>query len=237
MKINIGSGYDAVLLNFSSCERPFYGLATSELFKMTAGKHGFPKMRSSEIYIFRNMHDEFPRYLSEPNAEFISLHVDENKPLQFSYQLSHEISHLLAQNWKRHDGFHGKLWIEEALCGATSLFCIYEMAKHDGWWRHAVDNYFEDYFNIAYPEMNIDADWFTRCSVELSAATALTGSVKLVSRQIVDNFSDGSFISDNIKLDGLPVERDLRRHLENWEGICGPSSVPGFLLERFSGAI
>ncbi|MCP1760994.1 hypothetical protein [Bradyrhizobium japonicum] len=234
MKIDLWNGHSAYLLNFSPDERNNYPLAVKELFRLTAGRHGFPTMRSREIYVFRNSFDSAPRYLDQPCAEFISLTVSENKPLQFAYQFAHEASHLLAQNWQRFQkpGYHP--WIEEALCGAHSILCLRELSKHAGWWATEGAKFLTDYIDKSYPISAIDSNWYQINQGHLSSASGLTDIIKPLSRLIADEFPDGQFAADNMALIPTPPNQDLQDYLQAWEARCpAGATVPALFLSLF----
>ena len=233
MKIQLCNDVTALLLNFSAAERGQFAEATQEIFKVTAEKYGFPSLRSSEIYVFRNLDDIAPRYLNEPAAEFISLTVEGNFPLKFAYQLAHETGHLMSQNWKRFGKAGHHPWIEEAICGAYTIYCLRELAKIDGWWKTEGQKYLTDDIEREYPPTTLDRDWYKTNKSHLEAALGLTEIIKPLSRLIADQFLDGEFVVDNKALVDMPPMSDVTDYLAEWKSRCArESALPALLQSR-----
>jgi hypothetical protein len=229
MKIDLEDGHSLYLLNFSSDQRDTFAHPAREIYRLTAGRFGFPTLRSREIYVFNNLHDDFPRYLSEPAAEFISVHVERDLPSKFAYQLAHETGHLLSQNWRRFQkpGFYS--WIEEALCGTHSIYCTRKLLEQPGWFQTNSQPYL-DYFDQTYPVTVINADWYKTNKDHLAAASSLTDTIKQLSRLIADRFPDGQFVADNIALIETPPKPTVQEYLHEWQSRCRSTSNVAKLL-------
>ena len=232
MKIDLGTGHSVYLLNFSPTEWGDFAFAAKEIFLLTAVKHGFPALRSQDIYVFRNTFDLTPRYLSEPTAELLSVNAGVNDWQQFAYQLSHEASHLLAQNWRRYRKPDYYSWIEEALCGAHTIFCLRELSKKAGAWQAYGPNYVVE-VEKEYPASAIDVQWFNTHKSHLATASTLTDVIKPLSRLIADEFPDGQFVADNMKLIDTPSAPTVAEYLHEWKSRCDhTANVPALSVSR-----
>jgi hypothetical protein len=226
-----GNGKSIYLLNYY--DFPDFNTNLHSVLAATVGKYGFPtSMRSDEIFVFSNTNNN-PRYLSEPRkAEIISLDVKGNFPHQFTYQFSHELGHLMAQGWQRHQKPGQHVWIEEAICGAYSLYCMRALA---GLPKSPLQQGAEDYLLNCMPEYaeaTIDAQWYRTNKQHLHAATGLTDTIMLLSRLIADRFPSGCFIDDNIKLADVPLDTDLTNYLSHWASRCTRSENVPQLLQQ-----
>jgi len=164
----------------------------------------------------------------------ISVNAGENDWLQFAYQLAHETGHLMAQSWQRHQkpGHHS--WLEEAVCGAYTIYGLRELSKNQ-----AAQGPAHDYLTTVEQEYSqdtvVDAAWYGTNEKHLAASTTLIDIIKPLSRLIADEFPDGKFILDNMALIGMPPILEVAEYLQQWEKKCaGDSSVPAFLLSRLA---
>lgn len=219
--------YSVFLLNFDPKHTQIAEGAIAVL-NLTAAKFGFPSLRSKEIYLFENLHDATPRYLTSTATEFISFNIDGYFPIRFVYQFAHEMGHLMSQAWQRHRQPSHYSWIEEALCGAFSIYCIRQLAGVPSpWFQDASEHCLRTYIDVHYPPIPIDHAWYIANQLHLAASDTLTPTIKLLSRMIADAMPSGMFVEDNKALVGIQSDPDVAQYLCTWETRCArATSVP-----------
>jgi hypothetical protein len=63
------------------------------------------------------------------------------RPWQYTYQVAHEFGHLGTRADKRYPRLDGNKWIEEAICGAYSVYAIRAMSEAEGPLKSGAQNY------------------------------------------------------------------------------------------------
>jgi hypothetical protein len=235
MQVPLPNGVVVSLLNFAPSEHYSFLLATQLVGNVLASKAQFPTLKSNIIHVFRNLNGP-PLYVVNSPCELISLHVEENKPFQFIYQFAHEMAHLMAQAGRRFGNKDRRAWIEEAICGAYSVFCMREATTHSqDWFRSGANDYLNDYINKNYSStVTIDEEWYRENLSHLVKVDTLTDTIKPLSRLIADELSGGEFISNNVALVDTPLTPSFSEYLRDWESRCaGGKNVPKLLRERF----
>jgi hypothetical protein len=234
MQIQLANGIVVHLLNFAPSELGSFSLAVQLVGNTLAAKANFPTLKSNIIHVFRNMND-CPRYVVNSPFELISLRIAENKPFQFIYQFAHEMGHLMAQAGRRFGNKDRHAWVEEAICGAHSVFCMREASQSTrDWIRNGANEYLNDYiyknYNLTAP---IDEEWYCANFPHLVQADGLTDTIQSLSRLIADELCAGEFISDNVALIDTPLTPSISEYLHDWEGRCAVGkNVPKLLRER-----
>jgi hypothetical protein len=234
MRVTFIDGAEVELLNFSSVEQYSFLRAVGVAGAALGGKANLPTLKSDVIYVLRNPYDH-PRYLTSFPFELIAVNAEENRPFQFLYQFAHEMGHLMAQAGLRIRDQHRHCWIEEAICGAYSIYCM-RIATENGedWVRAGAAVYLSEYIIPSYgkPEI-VDARWYRENSSHLQQADRLTDKIKPLSWLIADVLDAGEFISDNVALINTPLTSNISAYFEEWERRCSSDkNVPSLLRDR-----
>jgi hypothetical protein len=122
------------LKGFSAQERDLAALATRFTADLFFPKGDFPPLKSNVITVVRTAEPR-PMYVSGAQ-ELIHVNCSENRPWQYTFQLAHELGHLASRADLRFPRQDGNLWIEEAICGAYSVYALREMSETDGKMEH-----------------------------------------------------------------------------------------------------
>jgi hypothetical protein len=110
------------LIGFSELEKPLAYIATSMTANLFFPNGNYPPLRSNVIRIVRKSTAPVPLYVADVPVELIIVNCTENRPWQYTYQVAHEFGHLGTRADKRYPRLDGNKWIEEAICGAYSVY-------------------------------------------------------------------------------------------------------------------
>lgn len=153
---------------------------------------------------------------------------------QFAYQFSHEIGHVWC-NYRRIDYTDNPYqWLEEALCGAMSLYCLHRLANDawpfpDGGFGGDYDNTLPSYVNNVRerygpaPATGGLSAWYKHRAAVLRATRGLYEVNMPLAHWLGDRFIERPQRLAAIRyLNFWDVERtpSLRAHLQNWLDAC-----------------
>jgi hypothetical protein len=223
------------LCGFSEREKPEAYTATLITANLLFPNGNYPPLKSNVIRISRDPTASSPMYVANVPFELIIVTSAENRPWQYTYQVSHEFGHLSTRSDKRHPRQDGNMWIEEAICGAYSVYAIRGMSTAEGPLKGGAQNYLRDGFND-YRSDEVDADWFSRQLPGFRTATTLTTSLMKLSGYIASRLPVGQVIADNRAIMDSPPNEDYWTYLSDWKKRCnGPHTVPALLESLGSG--
>jgi hypothetical protein len=163
-----------------------------------------------------------------PN-ELIYVNCAENKPWQFTFQLAHEFGHLASRSDLRFPRQDGNAWIEEAICGAYSVYAIRAMSEIDGPLKEGAQLYLRDGFKN-YSPTEVNAHWFAQNLASFRAASNLTEDLEKLSGYIEARLPVRQVIADNRAILDTPLNNELSEYLSDWKSRCvGANTVPALL--------
>jgi hypothetical protein len=209
------------LIGFSELEKPLAYIATSMTANLFFPLGNYPPLRSNVIRIVRKPTALVPLYVADVPVELIIVNCTENRPWQYTYQVAHEFGHLATRADKRYPRLDGNKWIEEAICGAYSVYAIRAMSEAEGPLKSGAQNYLRELNDYCSDE--VDAGWFARHLPEFRTATTLTASLMKLSGYIAARLSIGQVIADNRAIMDCPLNEDHWAYLSDWKKRCnGP---------------
>ena len=127
------------------------------------------------------------------------------------------------------------MWIEEAICGAYSIYAIRAMSEAEGPLKSGAQEYLHTGLNDHRSD-EVDAGWFARHLPEFRTATTLTAPLMKLSGYITTRLPVGQVIADNRAIMDTPLNGDHSAYLSDWKRRCkGPRTVPA-LLETLGAA-
>ncbi|WP_137043886.1 hypothetical protein [Pseudolabrys sp. FHR47] len=229
------------MFTLKSTEGPafaFYGVVANE--SVAAARHVieslfpdnvFPPLRSDPVQVVREDSEVSPTPMHVVGAPFelILLNCGVNRPWQFSYQFGHELTHLAARSDLRFGKSGRHSWIEEALCGAGSIYALRRMAKEGG---EALEAGAQNYLlnpGLDYSSVGVTPEWFATNSASIFVSSGETSLTAKIAAAILDACPDGSFIFDNRMLIEVPLNPDLDQYLAAWEKLVPAGKVPTLL--------
>jgi hypothetical protein len=219
------------LCGFSELEKPNAQIATKMTADLFFPNRNYPPLRSDVIRIRHDPNASGPVYAANVPFELIMVNCAENRPWQYTYQVAHEFGHLSTRSDKRHPRQDGNMWIEEAICGAYSIYAIRTMSETEGPLKDGAQEYLHNSLND-YRSDEIDADWFAQHLPEFRTATTLTPPLMKLSGYISARLPVGQVIADNGAIMDNPLNEDHWAYLSDWKKRCnGLHTIPA-LLER-----
>ena len=141
---------------------------------------------------------------------------------------------MMAHAGARFDTENPHHWIEEAICGAYTVYCIRAAStSSEEWLRSGAKHYLADCIDKEYSsDVSITSEWY-QTNAERLGQGGLTDRIKPLSRLIADELSEGEFISNNVALIGTPLNPAISDYLDAWELRCATGkTVPRLLRER-----
>jgi hypothetical protein len=218
------------LCGFSELEKPMTHLATRMTADLFFPNGDYPPLRSNVIRIMRQPTAPSPVYVANAPSELIIVNCAENKPWQYTYQVAHEFGHLSSRSDKRHPRLDGNMWIEEAICGAYSVYAITAMSETEGPMKDGAQDYLHNSLND-YRSDEVDADWFAQHLPEFRTAATLTTPLMKLSGYIAARLPVGQVIADNRAIIDTPLNDDHWAYLSDWKKRCNGSLTIPALLE------
>lgn len=222
---------------FSEQEKPMSYMATTMTANLFFPNGNYPPLRSTAIRITRDPTASTPVYVANASFELIKVNHAESAFWQFTYQVAHEFGHLATRSDKRHPRQDGNMWIEEAICGAYSVYAIRVMSETEGPLRWGAQDYVQNHLTD-YRWEDVDANWFAQHLPGFRTATKLTAPLMKLSGYIAARLSVDQVIADNRAIMQNPLNEDHSVYLSDWRKRCkGPCTVPALLesLERGRG--
>jgi hypothetical protein len=147
------------LCDFGDPEKPNAHIATRMTAALFFPNGDYPPLRSDVIRIVRDPNASTPMYRADVSFELIIVNSEEDRPWQYTHQVAHEFGHLSTCSDKRHPRQDGNMWIEEAICGAYSIYAIRKMSEAEGALKGGAQEYLHNCLND-YHSHEVDADWF-----------------------------------------------------------------------------
>jgi hypothetical protein len=222
------------LQGFTDKELPLSTIAAATTARILFPAGEFPPLKSNVIAVLRTT-SKTPLYAAGTQHELILVNCHEDKPWQFTYQLAHELGHLTARSDLRHPRKDGNLWIEEAICGAYSLYAMRSMSELDGRIGEGAREYLEEETIKAYSSVEVDAEWFAGHYEEFRAAEGLTDNLKKLSGYIAERLPFVEVAMNNRAIRDIPLEQDLTAYLRTWQAACGSRDSLPILLQNLAG--
>jgi hypothetical protein len=225
------------LCGFTDREKPLAYKATVVTARLLFPNDDFPPLRTNVIRIMRILTEPCPRYVAQVPLELILVNCAEDRPWQYTYQVAHEFGHLATRSDMRHPRQDGNMWIEEAICGACSVYAIRAMSETEGPLKSGAQDYLQHHLSD-YRSDEVDGDWFARHLPEFRTATNLTAPLMKLSGYIAARLPLSQVIADNRAIMDNPLNEDHSSYLSDWKKRCkGPLTVPTLLenLETSSG--
>jgi hypothetical protein len=217
------------LRDFSALEKPLADCATQMTVDLFFPNGDFPPLKSNVIVITRSPTAPTPMYVANLPYEAITVNCAENRPWQYTYQLAHELGHLTTRSDTRHPRRDGNLWIEEAICGAYSVYAIRAMSETAGRMQHGALDYLRNDLND-YRAEEVNAEWFAQHFDGFRTATGLTGPLMKLSGYIAGRLPVSQVISDNRAIMHNPLNEDHAAYVSDWRRRCeGDENVPAIL--------
>jgi hypothetical protein len=214
------------LYGFSELEKPMVNTATMMTADLFFPNGDYPPLRSDVIRIKRDANASVPRYVAHVPFELIVVNCAENRPWQYTYQVAHEFGHLSSRADKRHPRPDGNMWIEEAICGAYSLYAIRAMSETEGPMKDGAQDYLHNGLSDHRSD-EVNADWFAQHLPEFRTATTLTTPLMKLSGYIAARLPVGQVIADNRAIMDNPLNEDHWAYLSDWKKRCnGPLTIP-----------
>jgi hypothetical protein len=225
------------LRDFSPLERPLADLATQMTADLFFPNGDFPPLKSNAIVITRRPTAPAPLYVAYSPDEAITVNCAENRPWQYTYQLAHEFGHLATRSDTRHPRRDGNLWIEEAICGAYSVFAIRTMSETGGRMQHGALDYLRNDLND-YRADEVNAEWFAQHLAEFRTTTSLTKPLMKLAGYIAARLPVSQVVSDNRAIIHNPLNADHVAYVADWRKRCeGDENVPAVLESLGRGAV
>jgi hypothetical protein len=217
------------LCGFSELEKRLACIATVMTANLFFPNGNYPPLRSNVIRIVRVPTAPVPIYAAHVLFELITVNCAENRPWQYTQQVAHEFGHLSTRADKRYPRQDGNMWIEEAICGAYSIYAIRAMSEAEGPLKVGAHYYLYNCLND-YRSDEVDADWFARHLPEFRTAATLTMPLMKLSGYIAARLPVGQVIADNRAIMDNPLNEDHRAYLSDWKKRCnGPLTIPALL--------
>lgn len=223
------------LQGFSDIETPLARLATRFMADLFFPDGDFPPLKSNEITITRAVLPS-PLYAFGTSNELIYLNCSENKPWQFTFQLAHELGHLASRSDLRFPRQDGNMWIEEAICGAYSVYAIRSISEMGGPLQKGAQDYLREELNNYWPG-EVDGQWFAQKLPEFRNANTLTQTLEKLSGYIAAKLPVAKVIADNRAILYTPLNTNSSAYLADWKSRCvGTDNLPA-LLESLAASI
>lgn len=196
----------------------------------------FPPTKSDPVYVDRV--DEGSALLVANSAnQIIQVRCSHHLTWEFIYQYSHELGHLATRADVRFFKAGSHPWIEEALCGACSVFVTEQIVKAPCFTDEEVAACTK-FIQSNYSGSGVDASWLSQNVVALKRATEASPLTRRLGGWIADRFPAGEFLSDNRVLKDVPLIPDLEKYLNRWSVECAhPENVADALLGLVSNCL
>ena len=184
--------------------------------------------------------DSWPRAVEflDQGRQRVDLPSDGNACAQVIYYLGHELGHIVSGFERRFSQDDKRnLWMEEIVCGATSLYALQYASQH---WKHA-DYFARGHFNayleelykgeFTLPNSALPADEFVKLAVSESG---LALSMRPFSRLLFERVGQ-AVAADACSLATIKPGLNQDQFLDQWAAACKSSpSSPTILRQMWS---
>lgn len=219
---------------FNSYENLVFPMAVNFLLSLFFPNGNFPPLKSSTIYIDRVPTAATPRYVKNDQFEHIIVTSAESSPSNFIYQLAHELGHLAARADLRHPRHDGNMWIEEAICGAYSLFAFQHLVTASGPFTLGAIEY-NRWLRTEYVAEGVNDDWFEAHLHAIHGARELTDEAKKISAYIFERVPLQHVLWANTMLMGTPINPNRFQFVADWKARCAGFEALPTLIEDLLG--